>query len=148
MNAILAFALRILLILLSYLFVGWITYTIYIDLRKTVQGKTAISVPILIIRAEIENEIIEKQFNIPEIIIGRDPACDFPLQDETISHRHCKLYFHQKQWWAEDLDSTNGSYLNDTLMESPIILTDGDTLRLGRMKTLIFINETIWSKND
>jgi len=33
--------------------------------------------------------------------------------------------------------STNGTYLNNTLIDSPIILTDGDQLQLGHIKISI-----------
>lgn len=140
MNAIIVFIVRLLIILLTYTFVGWIAFTIYTDLRGSTREKRKAPVTPLTLIAIIDQKKIRRQFTISEVILGRDPACDFPLDDATISARHCKLSFHHNQWWAEDLGSTNGSYLNDTLIETAVVLTDGDDLQLGQIHISIQIN--------
>lgn len=141
MNSILVLFLRVLFLVLAYVFVGWIGYTIYKDLHALLHiRKESLDSPI-ILRVVVDQEPIEKQFAMAEIIIGRDPDCDFTIPDETISLRHCKLSFHHKQWWANDLNSTNGSFLNDAPIDSPIIITDGDVLRLGKVSIIIQINQ-------
>jgi pSer/pThr/pTyr-binding forkhead associated (FHA) protein len=141
MNAILVLILRILFLTLTYVFVGWIGYTIYKDLRTLFHNQKDALYSSIILRAFVSQEPIEKQFAKTEIIIGRDPDCDFSIPDETISLRHSKLTYHHKQWWAADLDSTNGSFINDTPIDSPIILTEGDELRLGKVSINIKINQ-------
>jgi pSer/pThr/pTyr-binding forkhead associated (FHA) protein len=141
MNAILALILRVLFLILTYIFVGWIGYTLYKDLQAHFRvNKDTLAAPITL-RAVINDEPVENQYVKPEIILGRDPDCDFTIPDETISLRHCKLSFHHKQWWAKDLNSTNGSFINDALIDSPIIITDGDELRLGKISIIIQINQ-------
>lgn len=140
MNAILALVLRVLLLTLTYVFIGRIGYIIYQDLRAHFRSKAdSVGAPI-ILRSVVGQEPIEKHFIKPEIILGRDPDCDFTITDETISLKHCKLSYHHKQWWAVDLESTNGSFLNDNLIDSAIIITDGDELRLGKVSIHIIIN--------
>ncbi len=140
MNAILALVLRILLLVLVYLFVGWIGYTVFKDLRTLVRGRTdSVTTPILL-QTVIEKEPIERQFIKTEVILGRDPDCDFTLSDETISLRHCQLSFHHDQWWVNDLNSTNGTFLNESPIESPVIITEGDDLRLGQISIHISFN--------
>ncbi|MEA3327145.1 MAG: FHA domain-containing protein [Chloroflexota bacterium] len=136
MNAIIALILRLLLIFLSYLFVGWIGYTIFKDLKYHLRRSKSVSVPPITLDTEGAEEI----FHTPEIILGRDPACDFPLSDDAISLRHCKINYHHNQWWAEDLDSTNGSFLNDSLIKTPIVLANGDVLKMGRIEIAIKLN--------
>lgn len=140
MNPILVLLLRVLLVLLAYLFIGWIGYAIFSDLRKGTSAAGPTAIPPITLVAELESETISKQFNAPQLIIGRDPASNFSLNHPTISLRHCKIAFHHKQWWAEDLDSTNGSYLNNSQINSPIVLTDGDELRLGEVFITINFN--------
>lgn len=142
MNAILVFLLRLIFILLSYLFIGWMVYSIYMDLRQKGLGKQAKAIPYITLQTTIDQESVYKRFNIPEIAIGRDPACDFPIQDDTISLRHSKLAFHHQQWWIQDLDSTNGTFVNETEVEEPVVLTNGDQLKLGRKVLSININST------
>ena len=141
MNAILTFLLRLLLILLSYSFIGWMLYTIYKDIRNSLQQEKSVDIPPLILTAEINGERNVKYFTIPEFVIGRDPSIAYPLEHETISSRHCKIFYLNKQWWAEDLQSTNGSFLNEIMIETPIVLTAGDILRLGRINLSIQIND-------
>jgi len=140
MNAALALFLRVLFLILSYLFVGWIAYTIYKDSQAYHRNQKDALASRITLRALVNQEPIEKQFAALEIIIGRDPDCDFTIQDETISLRHCKLAYHHKQWWATDLDSTNGSFINENPIDSPTVITENDELRLGKVMISIQIN--------
>lgn len=141
MNAILALILRVLFLVLTYIFVGWIAYTLYKDLQGHFRVKKNMLPAPISLRAVINQEPIEKQYEKPEVILGRDPDCDFTIPDENISLRHCKLAYHHKQWWANDLNSTNGSFINDTLIDSPTIIMEGDELRLGKVSIIIQINQ-------
>ena len=148
MNAILVFSLRLLFVLLSYLFIGWIGYTIFSDLVGKGWGKKEKSIPPIALQTEIDQDQVEKQYTIPEVIIGRDPGCDFPINDETISLRHSKLVFRHKQWWVEDLGSTNGTYLNETMVDRPVVVTHGDHLRFGRKTLVINFNLGMNGENN
>ena len=140
MNAILSFVLRLIIMLLLYIFAGWMGYSIFRDLRKGVFEKEQTIIPPLSLTATIDDRVLTKQFVIPEITVGRDPANPLHLEDSTISLRHLKLSYHHNQWWAEDLDSTNGSYLNNIEIESPVVLANGDELRLGQVYLTLKIN--------
>ncbi len=140
MNAIIVFILRLLLLLLSYLFLGWIGYTIFSDLRMRKVNFRKEQAPAITLHTSINQHAHERQFTSTEVVIGRDPACDFPLNEDTISLRHCKLSFHHKHWWAEDLDSTNGTTLNSHILNKPTVIADGDELRLGQLTLSIKIN--------
>ena len=141
MTAVLVFVLRILLLVLAYLFVGWIGFTIYKDLRSQLHTREALSASPITLHVLTENNPIEKQFSKPEIILGRDPDCDLTISDGTISLRHCQISYHHKQWWVSDLNSTNGSFLNNNLITSAIIITDGDVLQLGNVPIDIRFNQ-------
>jgi len=140
MNAIIVFILRLILILISYFFVGWIGYTIFADLRQARQAITKHQIPTLSLQVKTDQQTQEKQFSKSEIVIGRDPASDFPISEETISLRHCKLSFHHKNWWTEDLGSTNGTYLNGHIIKTPTVIANGDNLRLGQANLSIKID--------
>jgi pSer/pThr/pTyr-binding forkhead associated (FHA) protein len=140
MNTLLLFVLRLIILLLLYLFIGWIGYTIFMDLRKSTQPVSEARVsPITLIQAS--DDLGEpRQFSMHEFVIGRDPANPFPLEDSTVSVRHMKLSYRNQHWWAEDLESTNGSYLNGDQILTPVILTDGDELRLGQVLLTVRIH--------
>ncbi len=65
-----------------------------------------------------------------ELVIGRDPACDIVLSGMTVSRRHLRLLFTDGAWIVRDLDSTNGTRLNDSVVVR-CQLRPGDRLRLG-----------------
>jgi hypothetical protein len=66
-----------------------------------------------------------------EVIIGRDETCQIRLASSDISRHHCMLRVTPDGVVARDLDSRNGTYLNETLMEEETLLKPGDILRIG-----------------
>lgn len=66
-----------------------------------------------------------------EVIIGRDELCQIRLASSDVSRHHCVLRMTPDGVVARDLDSRNGTYLNETLMEEETLLKPGDTLRIG-----------------
>lgn len=82
-------------------------------------------------------------FSTAEINIGRDPAIECRLDDETVSSRHARLSYHHSQWWVEDLNSTNGSRLNDVPLTIPTVIISGDKIQCGKTTlTVILSGET------
>jgi pSer/pThr/pTyr-binding forkhead associated (FHA) protein len=63
--------------------------------------------------------------------IGREAACDIPLNDELVSRRHAQLEFDGRELWLTDVASTNGTYVNDTRLSTPYRLRDGDRIIMG-----------------
>jgi len=82
-----------------------------------------------------------RTFTLPEIIIGRSPSCDFRISDETVSSKHARLFFNLNQWWVEDYGSSNGSFLNEINLSTAAVLTQGDQLRLGKIRINISFSE-------
>jgi hypothetical protein len=48
-----------------------------------------------------------------ELTVGRHPACDVVLSDPSVSRRHARLRFRDGTWMLQDLDSRNGTWVND-----------------------------------
>jgi two-component system, cell cycle response regulator len=65
-----------------------------------------------------------------EIVLGRGADCDIPLDRDSLSRRHARLYRNGNAWCVEDLRSTNGSYVNDVPVTRSV-LRDGDSLKVG-----------------
>ena len=63
--------------------------------------------------------------------IGRSSSNDLFIDQESISRHHARISFDGKGYWATDLGSTNGTYVNDELVKEQR-LRDGDQLRIGR----------------
>jgi serine/threonine protein kinase len=67
-----------------------------------------------------------------ETTLGRTAGDDIVIQDGTVSRNgHAKLIFHQGVWFVEDLNSSNGTFLNNERVAQPVPLRSGDELRLG-----------------
>ena len=65
-----------------------------------------------------------------EIVLGRGSDCDIHVDRDSVSRRHARVYREGNQWMLQDLDSTNGSYVNDMpVQRAPI--RDSDFLKIG-----------------
>lgn len=139
MVAVLILVLRLLMLLVLLSFFGWSIYTMWRDLRFQTQSLVATKIPYISISRENETAENKLTFTQPELHVGRDEACDVLLSDDTVSNQHARLWFRNKQWWIEDLLSTNGTFLNDERLETPTILISGDEVRVGKVLLLIDI---------
>jgi pSer/pThr/pTyr-binding forkhead associated (FHA) protein len=69
--------------------------------------------------------------------MGRAAGADFTLDAATLSRLHCRLTVTEAdQLEVEDLDSTNGTFVNDERVDRAI-LAAGDRLRLGRVELTV-----------
>ena len=67
------------------------------------------------------------------ITIGRSPDNDLPVDNLAVSNYHAKIYFEAGRMVIEDLDSLNGTFVNDLRVERAT-LHDGDNIHLGKHK--------------
>ena len=129
-------------VVVLYAFLGWSIYILWQELRQTTPLTKSFQIPPIHLSAKRQPNLPEDMsFTYPQIFIGRDPACEFYLENETVSSKHLRLFFHQNQWWAEDLGSSNGSFLNEQIIAIPTVLTDNDQLRCGQVKIHISFNK-------
>jgi two-component system cell cycle response regulator len=64
------------------------------------------------------------------IVLGRASDCDIRINDHSVSRRHARIQPGADGYYAVDLQSTNGTYVND-IPASMYKLKDGDYLRIG-----------------
>jgi hypothetical protein len=64
-------------------------------------------------------------------VMGRGDAAEIRLQDPFASSRHARLVRQGSMVVIEDLGSTNGTYLNEELLQGPQPLHPGDRVRIG-----------------
>jgi hypothetical protein len=65
------------------------------------------------------------------VTIGRSGDCDVQVDDTYISSRHARLANDDGDLTIEDLGSTNGTYVNQELLQGRLLLERGDIVQLG-----------------
>ncbi|MFK7779509.1 MAG: FHA domain-containing protein [Gimesia sp.] len=76
-----------------------------------------------------------KTLKLPErnITIGREPECDIRVADSDVSRMHCKLVPRDGELYVVDLQSRNGTCVNDIPIQEETQIHNGDQLRIGPM---------------
>src|SRR5436309_2043999 len=64
------------------------------------------------------------------LVLGRGNDCEIRINDHSVSRRHARIQPGADGYYAVDLQSTNGTYVND-VPASMYKLKDGDYLRVG-----------------
>lgn len=133
------------------------------DINKTIQANSADlskfeqTKPIHSITSEIERRslnigIPSKQHGFLEIIhfgskprhielgeddlvIGRAQECDIQLLLTDVSRKHARITYYNEEYHIEDLESTNGVYINGIKI-ARCILRDLDQIEIGKAKIL------------
>jgi pSer/pThr/pTyr-binding forkhead associated (FHA) protein len=131
-------ALRLLLALSLYIFLGWAFFHLWHDIKQ--QGALLASrkvppISMTIFHGELAPQV--RHFVQPDVTIGRDPACECPVNDEAISAHHARLSFHHNQWWLEDLNSTNGTLLNQERLVMPTVIISDDEFKCGETRFVL-----------
>lgn len=131
MSAIILLIVRILIAIGLYAFLGWAFWTLYQDLLAQSRSLSLEALPRLSLKVQSEPTV--RAFQQLEITIGRETSCDLCLADSTVSGHHARIVYRQGQWWLEDLNSTNGTFLNQTRLTEPMVITSGDEIRCGQV---------------
>lgn len=78
--------------------------------------------------------------NKAPFVIGRDPSCQLRPASMTISKRHCELLIRDDKFFIKDLQSTNGTVLNDLPLKGEKEVQHGDQLKLGPLTFTVNID--------
>src|ERR1700686_4325648 len=70
------------------------------------------------------------------VTIGRAPDNDIPIDNLAVSNYHARVYVEAGSLVVEDLNSLNGSFLNDIRIERAM-LKDGDAILIGKHHILV-----------
>jgi hypothetical protein len=65
------------------------------------------------------------------ISIGRSPEADVRIEDRYASGVHARIYSRGPSYYVEDMNSTNGTFLNGGRLDGEAELKDLDELRIG-----------------
>jgi hypothetical protein len=92
----------------------------------------------LLIKTEgLEFRTLELRLGVNRV--GRNPDCDFPIPDSTVSTNHCELIVTDVGVMLRDCNSTNGTFLNgDPVCEAWLL--PGQKVKLGDVE--LFVENT------
>lgn len=138
MYNLLAIFLKYIFIVIIYLFIFSIIRMIYLDIRgmegviledesylKLINNRDSLSFKIK------EHYIIDK-----EIRLGRHRDNDIVVKDPFVSKRHFKIIEDEGEYFLEDLNSANGTYLNRDKIFDIYRLQNRDIIRVGKIEFL------------
>lgn len=84
-------------------------------------------------------------------VIGREPSCAVRFEgsgSEHVSWNHAQLSLRDDGVYLSDLDSSNGTYLNDRKLAVETKILDGDRIQLGRKGPKIVVESVGFSVED
>src|SRR4051812_7577545 len=58
--------------------------------------------------------IFSRFISVGEYVIGSGPACDIAVAADGVSMRHARLAVKEHEYFIDDLESTNGTYVAGT----------------------------------
>lgn len=83
-----------------------------------------------------------------QMIIGRDPSCDYPLNYPMISWQHAKLQRTPEGIQIEDLGSKNGTFVNGQRITQRVLLKAGSEVGLASIRFTLLDEAGTFAKRD
>jgi Nif-specific regulatory protein len=74
------------------------------------------------------------------MVIGRETAAEVCLADAAVSRRHSRVESNGNQFWLNDLQSLNGTFVNDVPIKQRA-LQHGDRIRIGDTQFLFLLHD-------
>jgi pSer/pThr/pTyr-binding forkhead associated (FHA) protein len=70
------------------------------------------------------------------LVVGRDEAAGLQILDEEVSRKHLQIRQDEKtsKYFALDMKSANGVFINGRQIQGEALLEDGDTIQIGKSK--------------
>ena len=140
-------ALKFGFLVVLYLFLLWIARSAFKDLRRTVAPApdatgfhhapafgaqpSAAAEAWLIAERGGGLEQGERFDLIGGLSIGRSRDADVQIDDRYASGIHARIFNRESRVYVEDMNSTNGTLLNDATLKGEAELLDGDVVRIG-----------------
>jgi len=126
---------RILFLALLYLFLFRVVRALMRDLRAASQSAIAELGRLLVLASPGDDPPAGAVFALDAITsLGRDVNNSIVVEDPFASAEHAVLTFRGRDWYLEDLGSTNGTYVNGNLVEGVAPLGFGDEIQIGQVR--------------
>jgi hypothetical protein len=132
-------ALRIVLVALLYLFLARVLRMAVSGLSPgatTVERSVVESLRLVVLEAGAADLRAGQVLEVAPAgaTLGRAERADIVVADPAVSAEHARLSRVGRAWMITDLESTNGTRLNETRVHGRSPLADGDVLALGNVR--------------
>jgi hypothetical protein len=125
---------RILFLLLLYLFLLAVVRVLLRDLRAAARGPAELGRLVVLASPRGEPQAGASYPLDAVTSLGRDVNNGIVLDDPFASSEHAVLTFRGRNWYIEDLGSTNGTYVNGVPVEGLGPLGFGDEIQVGEIR--------------
>lgn len=76
-------------------------------------------------------------------VIGRDEALPIQILDPKVSRKHMQIHYDKDkdQYWAIDMKSKHGVFINDRRISEETVLEDNDYITIGKTRMLFTLKD-------
>ncbi len=128
-------AVRLLFLLLLYLFLARVIRVLLRDLRAASREPAHRPGRLVVLESPAGEPSVGRSFELDVITpLGRDVNNAIVIDDPFASAEHAVLTYRGRTWYLEDLDSTNGSYVNGHPIDGVAALGFGDEVQIGQVR--------------
>ena len=126
---------RLLFLALLYLFLFGIARMLLRDLSAAAREPTAELGRLVVIASPAGEPAEGSSLGLDAITtLGRDVNNAIVVDDQFASSQHAVLTFRGRTWYVEDLQSTNGTFVNGSPVEGVVPVGYGDEIQLGQVR--------------
>jgi hypothetical protein len=126
---------RILFLVLLYVFLFGIARALLRDLRAAAREPTVELGRLVVVASPGGEPAAGSTLALDAITtLGRDVNNAVVVDDEFVSAEHAVLTFRGRTWYVEDLNSTNGTFVNGSPVDGVAPLGYGDEIQLGQVR--------------
>jgi hypothetical protein len=128
-------AVRLSLLALIWLFLFAVARVLLRDVRRAAAEPGAELGRLVVVASPDGEPPVGSRFPIDAVTtIGRDLASTVVVGDAFASLEHAVVTYRGRAWFIEDRGSTNGTYVNGSLVDGVVPLAVGDEIQVGRVR--------------
>ncbi|MDH5244468.1 MAG: FHA domain-containing protein, partial [Chloroflexota bacterium] len=126
---------RILFLVLLYLFLARVVRSLLRDLRSAAREPGSSLGRLVVLASPSGEPETGRSFDLDAITtLGRDVNNTIVIEDPFASSEHAVLTYRGRGWYIEDLESTNGTFINGRAVGAVSPLGYGDELAIGQVR--------------
>ncbi len=110
--------------------------------RKTIYSRPKVSNKVVLEIHGLEEGVKAIELGDQIVTIGRSPECEVHLPLANISRQHAQVVFRKDEYYLEDMDSTNGTYLNGVRVKK-CVLRNNDQIEIGEARIHYLEEKTV-----